>query len=92
MNKTITNFIDTEYKSYSNYVLSSRSIPSVIDGLKASQRKILYTAIKSTSSKKIKTSSLGGNCISMANYAHGPASLDAAIPAMVARWNNNAPY
>lgn len=91
MNKELTSFIDNEYKSYSQYVLSSRAIPSVIDGLKSSQRKILYTAIKSTSTKKIKTASLSGNCISQANYHHGPASLDGAIPAMVAPWNNNAP-
>lgn len=91
MKKTITSFVNNEYKSYSKYVLSSRSIPSVIDGLKSSQRKILYTTIKTASTKKIKTASLSGNCISQANYHHGPASLDGAIPAMVAPWNNNAP-
>ena len=91
LHKTITEFINREYKSYSQYVLSSRAIPSIIDGLKPSQRKILYTAIKTAKNKMIKTASLSGNTISQASYHHGDASLNSAISAMAADWNNNLP-
>jgi DNA topoisomerase-2 len=91
MNITISDFIDNEYKDYSKYVLYSRAIPSVIDGLKPSQRKVLYTALKEAKTNRIKTSSLAGNCISVAEYHHGPASLEDAINKMAQTFNNNLP-
>lgn len=87
---TITEYIDSEYKDYSKYVLYSRAIPHLIDGMKPSQRKILYTAIK-TAKNKIKTASLSGNTIAQANYHHGDASLNEAIIKMVQPFSNNAP-
>ena len=87
----IEEFIDEEYREYATYVLQSRAIPNLIDGLKPSQRKILYTALKTAKNNPIKTASLSGNCIYQANYHHGDASLNAAISAMAADWNNNLP-
>jgi DNA topoisomerase-2 len=87
---TVTEYINNEYKDYSKYVLYSRAIPHLIDGMKPSQRKILYTAIK-TAKKKIKTASLSGNTISQGNYHHGDASLNEAIIKMVQPFANNAP-
>ena len=87
----ITDFINDDVKEYSKYVLYSRAIPSLIDGLKPSQRKILWTAIKSARDKNIKTASLTGNVISMANYHHGDASLNEAISGMAQDFKNNAP-
>ena len=85
---TISNIIDTKYRDYSMYVLGHRAIPSAIDGMKTSQRKVLYTAIK-TAKTKLKTASLAGNAISHANYHHGPTSLESAIGLMTAEWANN---
>jgi len=87
---TITDYINGEYKDYSKYVLYSRAIPHLIDGMKPSQRKILYTAIK-TAKNKIKTASLSGNTIAQANYHHGDASLNEAIIKMVQPYANNVP-
>ena len=79
----VTDLIDGQYKDYSKYVLYSRAIPHLIDGLKPSQRKILYTALKNAKNSRIKTASLSGNTISSANYHHGDASLNVAITKMV---------
>jgi len=87
----ITELIDGQYKDYSKYVLYSRAIPHMIDGLKPSQRKILYTALKTAKNNRIKTASLSGNTISQANYHHGDASLNEAITKMVQVHSNNIP-
>ena len=84
----ISELIDGKYKEYSKYVLYSRAIPHLIDGLKPSQRKILYTALR-TAKSRIKTASLSGNTISTANYHHGDASLNEAITKMVQTHSNN---
>jgi len=85
----VTQLIDNQYKDYSKYVLYSRAIPHLIDGLKPSQRKILYTALKTAKNGRIKTASLSGNTISTANYHHGDASLNEAITKMVQSHSNN---
>lgn len=87
----ITELIDGQYKDYSKYVLYSRAIPHMIDGLKPSQRKILYTALKTAKHGRLKTASLSGNTISSANYHHGDASLNEAITKMVQSHSNNIP-
>jgi len=87
----ISELIDGKYKEYSKYVLYSRAIPHMIDGLKPSQRKILFTALKTAKNSRIKTASLSGNTISTANYHHGDASLNEAITKMVQVHSNNIP-
>ena len=87
----VTRLIDEQYKDYSKYVLYSRAIPHMIDGLKPSQRKILFTALKTAKNNRIKTASLSGNTISQANYHHGDASLNDAITKMVQTFANNVP-
>lgn len=64
---------------------TQRSIPSILDGLKPSQRKILYTLFKrkiDSSSKKVKVSQLAGTVTEEADYHHGEASLHGAIIGM----------
>lgn len=87
----IESFVNNEYRDYAVYVLESRAIPNVIDGLKPSQRKIVYTAINQAKSKFIKTASLSGAVINIANYHHGDTSLNAAINGLAAEWSNNLP-
>ena len=55
-----------------------RSIPSVIDGFKPGQRKIMWVALGKKKSE-IKVQSLAGDVISIANYHHGDASLTQTI-------------
>lgn len=59
-----------------------RTIPFLYDGLKPSQRKILYTLIKykiDSPDKRIKVSSLSGKVNDATAYTHGPTSLEEAI-------------
>jgi DNA gyrase/topoisomerase IV subunit A len=79
------------FKSYSKYVLYSRAIPSMVDGFKPSQRKIIYTA-NLDPNKLIKTAAFAGKVVANANYHHGAVSLEAAINGMAADWNNNMPF
>jgi len=76
------------FKEYSKYVLFSRAIPSMIDGFKPGQRKIVYTAGLDPKTFN-KTAAFAGKVISAANYHHGPSSLEATINGMAASWNNN---
>lgn len=52
-----------------------RSIPNFVDGLKPSQRKILYACIKKNLTSEIKVSQLAGYVSEKTSYHHGEASL-----------------
>jgi DNA gyrase/topoisomerase IV subunit B len=74
-------FIHKDLIHFSNEDLI-RSIPSIIDGLKPSQRKVLYGSIlKGLDKEEIKVSQLSGY-ISCLGYHHGEASLNACIIGM----------
>ena len=44
--RTVTSFFDKEYLEYAKYVVENRAIPSCIDGLKPTQRKVVFVANK----------------------------------------------
>jgi DNA topoisomerase-2 len=56
-----------------------RSIPSLCDGLKPSQRKILYYMLKKNKKDLIKVAQLSGYVSAETGYHHGEASLQGAI-------------
>ena len=56
-----------------------RSIPSLCDGLKPSQRKILHYMLKKNIKKVIKVAQLSGYVSAETGYHHGEASLQGAI-------------
>ena len=56
-----------------------RSIPSLCDGLKPSQRKILYYMLKNKINKSIKVAQLSGYVSAETSYHHGEVSLQQAI-------------
>ncbi|KAJ2609198.1 DNA topoisomerase 2 [Coemansia sp. RSA 1365] len=58
---------------------NARSIPSVVDGLKPGQRKILWTALEANIKNEIKVVSLQGKVTEKAMYHHGDQSLIATI-------------
>jgi len=72
--KTITEFLSTEYKDFAMYVVEGRAIPSVIDGFKPTQRKIIHICSdiwKNGSEKPLKVFQLAGKVASDAFYHHG---------------------
>ncbi|KAL4908501.1 hypothetical protein BDW74DRAFT_147529 [Aspergillus multicolor] len=56
-----------------------RSIPSVVDGMKPGQRKVMYTVIKRNIKKEVKVLDLTGQVFSLAAYHHGDASMHQTI-------------
>lgn len=78
---TYTDFIDKELIHFSVYDVK-RSIPSMVDGLKPSQRKILYGCFKRNLVNEIKVAQLSAYVSEHSAYHHGDASLQAAIICM----------
>lgn len=87
--ETISNFLNTKYKEYSYYVIQSRAIPSIIDGLKPVQRRALWTARSTNDFKKV--SALAGECLKL--HPHGDTSVSQAISNMTQNFcgSNNIP-
>ena len=74
-----SNFIHSDLIHFSNDDLS-RSIPSLIDGFKPSQRKIMYGAmLRGLDKTEVKVAQLAGFVSDKAAYHHGEASLTGAI-------------
>lgn len=92
--KSITEFLSNEYKEFALYSIEGRAIPSVIDGFKPTQRKIIHIASqvwKSGSEKNLKVFQLSGKVASDAFYHHGDMSLSNAIINLAQKFKNNAP-
>ncbi len=92
--KTISDFLANEYKEFAMYSIEGRAIPSVIDGFKPTQRKIIHVSNdiwKSGNEKALKVFQLAGKVASDAFYHHGNASLENAIITMAQKFKNNAP-
>lgn len=91
--KSITEFLSEEYKEFAMYTIQNRAIPSVIDGFKPSQRKVIHVSNqiwKSGNEKTLKVFQLAGKVASDAFYHHGNASLENAIITMAQKFKNNA--
>jgi DNA topoisomerase II len=74
-------FIDKELIHFSKYDCD-RSIPNLMDGLKISLRKILYSAFKKNLNSEIKVAQFSGYVSEHSGYHHGEASLNTAIVGM----------
>jgi DNA topoisomerase-2 len=75
-------FVHLDLKHFSNDD-NSRSIPSIVDGFKPSQRKILYgAALRGLDKDEVKVAQLAGFVSDKAAYHHGEASLMGAIIGM----------
>jgi len=79
--QTYKSFFDNEFKEFS-IADNIRSIPSVVDGLKPSQRKVLYTLFKRNFKNEVKVELLLGSILELSAYHHGPKSLEDTIVGM----------
>jgi DNA topoisomerase-2 len=82
-NKTVSyeEFVNREFIHFSKYDCD-RSIPNLMDGLKISQRKILFAAFKRNLNTEIKVAQFSGYVSEHSGYHHGEASLNGAIVGM----------
>ena len=74
-------FINREMIHFSTYDCA-RSIPNMVDGLKTSLRKILFSAFKRKLTSEIKVAQFSGYVSEHSAYHHGEASLNGAIVTM----------
>jgi DNA topoisomerase-2 len=82
-NKSVSyeEFINKELIHFSKYDCD-RSIPNIMDGLKISLRKILFSAFKKNLTTEIKVAQFSGYVSEHSGYHHGEASLNGAIVGM----------
>ena len=74
-------FVNKELVQFSKYDVM-RSIPSVVDGLKPGQRKVLFCAFKRNLRADIKVAQFIGYVSEQSAYHHGEQSLEATIVGM----------
>lgn len=77
-----------EWKSFALYSVYNRAIPSMIDGLKPSQRFYLAASIDMTKTSFDKVAAVSGN-LAKYGYNHGEMSAGQAGIGMAQSWNNN---
>ncbi|KAH9249528.1 hypothetical protein BASA81_012701 [Batrachochytrium salamandrivorans] len=76
---SVDSFLNNELVQYSMYD-NTRSIPHVLDGLKTSQRKILYALmLKPNPEEETKLTRLSGFVAERTSYHHGEQSLHVAM-------------
>ena len=92
---SISAFVNEDLVNFSRYD-TERSLPSMLDGLKTSQRKILFTVLKRNYigvSREVKVAQLSGAVAELTLYLHGEQSLNDAIVGMAQDFmgSNNLP-
>jgi DNA topoisomerase-2 len=78
---TYDEFIDKEMIHFSNYDCD-RNLPNLMDGLKTSQRKVLFAAFKKGLTTEIKVAQFAGYVSEHSSYHHGETSLCGTIVSM----------
>lgn len=88
----VEDFINMDLKHFSNSD-NIRSIPSIVDGFKPSQRKVLFGCIKKSIKKEIKVAQLASAVSEISAYHHGEVSLQGTIVNMAQDFvgSNNLP-
>lgn len=92
MRQDISNFIDSDFIMFP-IDDCKRSIPNIMDGLKQSQRKILYSCFLRRLTGLLKVSQLSGYVAEKSNYHHGEQNLYETITKMANEFvnSNNIP-
>jgi len=92
LERDISRFIDEDLITYSvDHCV--RAIPHIMDGLKQSQRKILYAAFLKNLKKSFKVAQFAGYVAEKTNYHHGEQNLNDTIVKMAQDFvgSNNIP-
>lgn len=80
------NFFNTAFKEFSLYD-NVRSIPTLFDGLKPSQRKVLYgMQLRGENAPEIQVERVAAQIAAATDYHHGTGSLESTIVGMAASY------
>lgn len=87
----ISEIIEKQYKPFCHYVIESRALPKISDGLKPVQRRTLWIG-KKIAKDLTKVAKLAGMCLSL--HPHGNTSIEDAIGSMTQDFagTNNVPF
>lgn len=79
--RTISDFLDKEYRGYANYTICNRACPSLVDGFKTGARKIMHASFKGSlkNGETKKVTNLAGETMNYSLYQHGDGSLNSTI-------------
>ena len=81
-NMKVTEFFNKDVREFSVYN-NKRAIPSIVDGFKPVQRKIIFGFLKKgNTNEEQKVSNASGFISAISDYHHGPVSLEGAIIGM----------
>ena len=75
---TIDRLFQEQYRPYANYD-NERSLPNLIDGLKITQRKVLYTCLLKNTTSEMKVAQLASSVAFETHYHHGEAGIGGVI-------------
>jgi len=92
--KTISEFLNNEYKEFAMYVIENRAIPSVIDSFKSSHRKIIHVSNqiwKTGSEKHLKVFQLVGKIASDCLHYDSEVLLSNGDKIKIGEWFDNYP-
>ena len=85
---TITKFFNEDYITFAGYD-NTRKISNICDGLKISQRKVLYTILKNnidSEQKEIKVEQLSAKTSEQTSYLHGANSLNGVAVGLAVKY------
>lgn len=85
---TLSDIANNEWRDFAMYTIENRAIPSMIDGLKPSQRFYLYSSLINSAKEFKKVSAVAG-IVSDYGYNHGETSVASTGQLMASEWNNN---
>ncbi len=91
--KRVSDYVQEELREYAIYD-NTRSIPSIVDGLKTSQRKVIYAVFKTLKNMEdVKTSQLASTASMLTHYKHGEQSITDTVVGMAKDYagSNNYP-
>lgn len=77
----LKDMIDRNFLDYAGYVIKDRAIPSLEDGLKPVQRRIMWSLKRNDDGKFIKVANIVGYCMQF--HPHGDASIADALVTLV---------
>ena len=89
--KTISDYLNIDYRAYTKYVIATRALPSIIDGFKTGARKVMHAAFNGGLKKgeQCKVLNLVGDIYNLTLYPHGDASLYGTIFTEAAEFSDN---
>ena len=73
----LRSFFDSNFMQYAAYVVKDRAIPEVDDGLKPSQRRVLFSLFEMNDGRYHKCATVIGK--TMSTHAHGDTSIGGAL-------------